>query len=130
MAMSRLLLVCWALAGGAVADAQQAAPAPVAGDEAAGEEIFSSECRVCHGGLIAPTLRGVSGRAIASVATFGGYSEALSARKGEAWTDENLSRFLASPAEFAPGTAMTKSLADEQSRADIIAFLKTLPSPR
>jgi cytochrome c2 len=90
----------------------------------------SSECRVCHDGLIAPNLRGVVGPPIASVAAIGGYSEGLKTRKSETWTDQSLATFLTSPAAFAPGTGMTKSLPDEQSRANVIAFLKTLPPPR
>ena len=130
MAMLRLLITCWVVAAGSAAYAQQAFSAPVAGDEATGEAIFSAECRVCHGGLIAPTLRGVVGRPIASIDTFGGYSAALKGRRNETWTDENLAAFLASPSGFAPGTGKTKNLSDEQSRADVIAFLRSLPPPR
>lgn len=130
MVMLRLLITCWAVSSGAAAYAQEVSSASVAGDQAAGEEIFSAECRVCHGGLIAPNLRGVAGRPIASIDTFGGYSEALKARRNEMWTDENLAIFLASPSAFAPGTGMIKNLPDEQSRADVIAFLKSLPPPR
>ncbi len=130
MTMLRLLITCWVVAASSAAYAQEASSAPVAGDEAAGEAIFSAECRVCHGGLIAPTLRGVPGRPIASIDTFSGYSEALKGRGNDTWTDENLAAFLASPSAFAPGTGMTKNLPDEQSRADVIAFLKSLPPPR
>ena len=130
MAVLRLLIACWIFAAGSAAYAQEVSSAAGSGDEAAGEEIFSAECRVCHGGLIAPNLRGVAGRPIASIDAFGGYSEALKARRNETWTDANLAAFLVSPSAFAPGTGMTKNLPDDQSRADVIAFLKSLPPPR
>jgi cytochrome c len=108
--------------------AEQATAAP-AGDEAAGEEIYGTVCRTCHGGLIAPTLRGIAGRPIAST-DFGHYSAGLRAKAGESWTDANLDAFLRAPAEFAPGTEMSASVPEAQARADVIAFLKTLPPPR
>lgn len=121
-------LCCIALL--APAEAQVVADAPaVVGDEAAGEALYSGECRVCHAGLIAPTLRGVVGRPIASVEGFSGYSDGLKARSGDVWTEANLLAFLKSPTEFAPGSAMARSFPDEQARADVIAFLKTLPPP-
>lgn len=123
-------LVCLALATSAPALAQEPGPLPIVGDEAAGETIFANECRTCHGGLIAPALRGVAGRPIAGIGTFGGYSDALKARSGETWTDENLARFLSAPGVFAPGTGMSKSLPDPQARANVIAFLKALAAPR
>jgi cytochrome c len=142
--MLRPLLISLMVGGGiACAAYSQTPPSPLAdseasaapavipdGDVAAGEEIYSTECRVCHSGLIAPSLRGVIGRPIAGVETFGGYSEGLKAHAGETWTDANLATFLEAPSSFAPGTGMSKSFPDAQTRANIIAFLKTLPPPR
>ena len=99
-------------------------------DEEAGAELYNSVCKGCHGVSIAPTLRGVIGRPVASVASFPAYTEALKAKQGLTWTKENLNTFLTDPAKFAPGTLMTQVVADAQTRADIIAFLETLPPPR
>jgi cytochrome c len=76
------------------------------------------------------TLRGIIGRPIASVAAFGGYSDALRSKQSMTWTEQNLDAFLTSPSTFAPGTLMTQVLPEAQRRADIIAYLATLPPPR
>ncbi len=99
-------------------------------DIEAGAESYGAECRACHTVSIAPTLRGVAGRPIASVAAFSGYSDALKARKGETWTDANLDAFIKAPGVFAPGSRMVKATPDDQTRANIIAYMKTLPPPR
>jgi len=101
----------------------------LAGDEEAGREIFSTECRACHGGMIAPALRGVMTRNIASSPDFTGYSDALKARAGQPWTEDAMDAFLKAPAEFAPGVRMAKATVDDKARADIIAYLKSL-TPR
>jgi cytochrome c len=105
-------------------------PVAQAGDAEAGGEIYSTECRGCHAVSIAPTLRGVIGRPIASVADFAGYSDGLKAKASGTWTEANLDAFLKAPGEFAPGTLMTKSIDNPQVRADIIAYIATLPPPR
>jgi cytochrome c len=99
-------------------------------DEEAGADLYNSVCKGCHGVSIAPTLRGVVGRPIASVATFAGYSEGLKAKSSLTWTKENLDVFLTSPADFAPGTQMTQKIPEAQRRADIIAYLESLPPPK
>jgi cytochrome c len=75
--------------------------------------------------LEGPTLWGVVGRPVASVAGFD-YSAALRGLGGT-WTAERLDRFLASPQAYAPGTKMelggVKNAAD---RAKVIEFLETL----
>lgn len=53
------------------------------------------------------------------------YSPALAAIGGD-WSYEDLNSFLASPFRFAPGTGMYYSVPDAQSRADVIAYLRTL----
>ena len=99
-------------------------------DEDAGAEVYEAVCKGCHGVSIAPTLRGVVGRGIASVESYKGYSEGLKAKSSLEWTRENLDAFLQAPGEFAPGTLMTETIAEAQRRADLIAFLATLPPPR
>ena len=115
----------------APATAQQVAPAPaISGDADAGAELYSAECRGCHAVSIAPTLRGIIGRPIASVAEFFGYSDGLKSRSGETWSESNLDAFLTAPSAFVPGTLMVKALPDAQQRADVIAYIATLPPPR
>lgn len=110
--------------------AEQSNQDTIVADEEAGAAIYDAVCKGCHSVSIAPTLRGVIDRPIASVASFAGYTDALKAKQSLTWTEENLNTFLAGPTEFAPGTLMTQVVADAQSRADIIAFLATLPPPR
>jgi cytochrome c len=75
-------------------------------------------------------LRGLIGRPVASVAGFGGYSDALKARSGQTWSAASVDIFLTAPQEFAPGTLMVKAISDPQQRADIIAYIASLPPPR
>ncbi|RYG37222.1 MAG: c-type cytochrome [Burkholderiales bacterium] len=100
------------------------------GDADAGGELYATECRGCHSVSIAPSLRGIIDRPAASVAAFSGYSAALKAKSDITWTEANLDVFLSDPQAFAPGALMTKSIGDAQQRADIIAYLATLPPPR
>jgi cytochrome c len=95
-------------------------------DPEAGKETYSGMCRACHTGAIGPVLRGVAGRKIASQPDFSGYSDGLKAKAAESWTDENLDAFIKSPSDFAAGTRMSMSVADDATRANVIAYLKTL----
>lgn len=88
-------------------------------------------CLSCHAigpdepVLEGPTLWGVVGRPVASVADFE-YSAALKA-KGGVWTRERLERWIAGPAAVTPGTKM--KLAGVRSAADrevVLDFLETL----
>lgn len=123
-----LRIVCVAALLAAPVQAQEAT-AP-AGDAEAGGEIYSTECRGCHAVSIAPTLRGVINRPIASVAAFSGYSAGLKAKSALTWTEANIDTFLSAPDAFAPGTLMTKAISDPQARANVIAYIATLPPPR
>lgn len=100
------------------------------GDPDAGAELYNSVCKGCHAVSIAPTLRGVIGRRIASVESFPAYTPALKAKGDQTWTPELLDSFLQDPARFAPGTLMTQTVPDPQTRADLIAYIETLPPPR
>ena len=100
------------------------------GNVNAGAKIYNDICKGCHDVSIAPTLRGVINRPIASVSTFAGYTDGLKAKKNLQWTTDNLDEFLTNPAAFAPGTGMVQIISDPQERANIIAFLKALPPPR
>ena len=96
-----------------------------AGDPEAGAEVYRNVCKECHGGSLAPPLRGVVGRAIASAPDFD-YTDGLLAKKALTWTAENLDTFLTSPEDFAPGTEMKKKDLSAQNRADVIAYLASL----
>jgi cytochrome c len=99
-----------------------ATPALAAAD---GENLFNTQCRMCHSGsVMGPTLAGVAGAKIAARTDFN-YSPALKGKEGT-WTDANLDAFLKAPATFAPGTKMLISVQPEENRKAIIAYLKTL----
>ena len=78
-----------------------------------------------------PSLWGLVSRDIASVPEYE-YSPYLASIDGE-WSYDNLNSFLSDPYQFAPGTKMTnRGLAEEQDRADVIGYLRTLsnePAP-
>jgi cytochrome c len=109
--------------------AQNAAGAPAGGDPDAGAEVYRNVCKECHGGSLAPPLRGVVGRHIASAADFD-YTDALLAKKDMIWTLENLDAFLSDPQDFAPGTEMKKKDLTPQDRANVIAYLASLAPPK
>ncbi len=115
------------------------------GDPAKGEAVFK-QCMACHRigpdakNLVGPVLTGVVGR---QAGTAEGYNySALNKAAGEnglVWTDELIAQYLPDPnaflkkfltdkgkADLANGTTkMTFKLANEQQRADVIAYVKT-----
>lgn len=108
--------------------ASAAASGP-AGDPQAGRQVFRL-CAACHAvepgapSIAGPTLHGVVGREVASVAGFT-YSEALRGLGGR-WDLAALDRFIADPTGVAPGTKMVIRVADPRQRADLLAYLATL----
>lgn len=112
-----------------------------AADPAKGEQVFK-KCAACHtankGGAngTGPNLWGVVGTAIGHHAPGFPYSPALAGKGGD-WDWENLSHWLKSPRDFAPGTKMTfAGLGKAEDRANLIAWLNTqsdspkpLPAP-
>lgn len=105
-------------------------PPARAQDFAAGEQIFKSQCSICHStqpnrNIIGPSLFSVVGRHSGMVQGFH-YSEANKA-SGLVWDVGTLDRYLAGPRQVVPGTLMTYSgLKDQHRRTDLIAFLATL----
>ena len=54
------------------------------------------------------------------------FSTALKSIPGN-WTYDDLNKWLSKPSAFAPGTRMAfAGIKDDQSRADVIAFLRSL----
>ncbi|MBV9570710.1 MAG: cytochrome c family protein [Alphaproteobacteria bacterium] len=114
-------------------------PAAAAGDPAKGATVFG-QCQACHSAdkganRIGPSLYHVVGRPAGSIAGYD-YSPAVqeAAKKGLVWTAENIVKYLQNPHKFLgdfdgdPGirNKMPFSLADEQQREDVVAYLKSL----
>lgn len=103
------------------------------GNAKEGEDIFKA-CRACHQvgpdakNALGPVLNGIVGRKAGSVEGFN-YSPAnkTAGEGGWVWTEENLNKYLADPRGAMPGNRMAfAGLKDEQDRADVIAYLKSL----
>lgn len=121
-----------ALAGG-LAFALATSNAFAAGDATAGATVFKA-CMACHSAeagvhKTGPSLFGVYGRKAGST-DFPRYKGLVGA--DFTWDDAKLDEYLADPKAFVvkytqnKTTAMTFKLPDEQKRADVIAYLKTL----
>lgn len=99
------------------------------GDAASGEKVFA-QCKTCHSpeagqNRIGPSLHAIVGRAAGSVANYT-YSPA-NKNSGITWTEAKLFQYLENPQRVVPGTKMTfAGVKDDQKRADVIAYLKTL----
>ncbi len=132
-------VVVIALVVAAIAWVVRAQPAQFPGLQTAGVYHFKAtpvgadgplkECVVCHsvesGGAlrVGPPLYGIVGARKARTGWYG-YSVALQ-KAGGTWTEDDLDKFLASPAKFLPGTSKTiLGIPDAKQRADIIAALK------
>jgi cytochrome c len=102
-------------------------------DQTRGASLFRGRCAACHSvdsrqtSRIGPSLASIANRRAGSQPVFQ-YSRALSSAK-ILWSKDNLSRFLASPAKFLPGSRMPISISNEQDRADIVAYMMTLKGP-
>ncbi len=99
-------------------------------DPAAGQQVFASVCADCHRlhhAKVGPPLAGIFGRRAGSVPGYP-YSPAL-AKAGFAWTAARLDAWLADPQKAVPGALMPFHLDDRLRRADVIAYLRSLPPP-
>lgn len=101
-------------------------------DAGRGEQAYR-RCAACHtinqGGAngLGPNLWGNMGADIAHVPGFN-YSPALQAVAGS-WNWDNMSEWLRSPRQFAPGTRMTfAGIGDAQERADLMLYMNTMSS--
>jgi len=105
-----------------------------AGDPREGSKVFA-RCAACHATgegaetRIGPHLNGIIGRRAGAVSEFA-YSTALqrAGSDGLRWTRHYLSLYLKAPNDMLPGNKMAfAGLPDADERADLIAFLATLP---
>jgi cytochrome c len=93
-----------------------------------GQQAFGA-CVACHSltpdkNLTGPSLSGVWGRKAGGLASFERYSDAMKSAN-ITWESGALDLWLADPKNYIPGNRMTfAGIADAQTRADIIAFLK------
>jgi len=105
-----------------------------AGDPERGARVFR-ECAACHATvpgrqMTGPSLASIWERKAGTVPGFTRYSAALE-KSGVTWDAATLDKWLANPAAFIPGTAMSfRGLADAQSRADVIAYLQAVAEGR
>ena len=113
------------------------APLLAKADPAAGEALAKKVCVVCHtfndGGRpgVGPNLYGVVMGAHAHAQDYS-YSAGMKAKDGK-WDYEALNHWLKRPAAYVPGTKMAfVGINNDQQRADVIAYLRTLshdPAP-
>lgn len=101
-------------------------------DAEAGEQVFKSQCSICHGvdsrNRVGPGLHGLFGRVSGTVPGYA-YSTANN-EKHITWSAETLDPYLKSPRQVVPGTKMTYAgLADDKRRADLIAYLERATKP-
>jgi cytochrome c len=126
---AKLLGVALLAAYCAASHADPTPPSP--GNADAGRLLYQQRCTVCHSADyngVGPAHRGVYGRAAAQAPGFANYSKALKA-SGLVWTEDNLKRWLTNPEQLVPGQGMGISVPEEQARADLVAYLKTLTGP-
>jgi cytochrome c len=127
----------FACALAAVAFLAISAPALAEGDAAKGKAAFA-KCAICHqvgpgaATLVGPELNGIVGRKAGSVADYP-YSPGMKKLAGEGftWTEENLDKWIANPKAMIPDSPMAlafQGVPDAGERADIIAYLKTVPA--
>lgn len=103
----------------------------LAADANTGRIAFREQCSLCHsaepndgGGGDAPNLFGVLGRRAASQPRYP-YSKAL-AECGLTWDSATLERFLNSPNDVVPGSAMTVSVPEKVTRENLIAYFQAV----
>jgi cytochrome c len=98
------------------------------GDATRGRALFERRCTSCHAldtNREGPRLRGVYGRRAGSVPDFE-YSTSVRS-SGLTWTGTNLEKWLTDTDSMIPDNKMGFSVAKAQDRADLIAFLRSLP---
>jgi cytochrome c len=100
------------------------------GDPVHGKLTFEKRCTGCHSleqNREGPNLRTVFNRTAGTAPNFT-YSSALQ-NAHITWNETNLDRWLTDPDAFLPGNNMDFHVPKPQERQDLIAFLKSLPTP-
>ncbi|MBS0462014.1 MAG: c-type cytochrome [Proteobacteria bacterium] len=103
-------------------------PAWAGGDAQRGKLAYEERCGACHSvdtDRVGPRHAGIVGRRAGSVPGFA-YSDALRSSR-LVWNPVLLDRWLTNPEALVPGQRMGYQVTDPQVRADIIAYLGTLP---
>lgn len=120
-----------ALVAGALAVSTALADPP-AGDATRGAAVFKAQCAACHlekatdtSPPIGPQLYGVVGRKAGSWDHFK-YTDAMR-KSGHVWNAKLLDQYLENPYSLVPGAAMGLLVPIEKNRADVIAYLSSLP---
>ena len=122
----------------AVALVALSGPSLAEGDATKGKVAFA-KCGICHQvgpgakTVVGPVLNGMVGRKAASVADYAMYSPGIKklGADGFVWTDENIDKWIANPKAMLPDSPMALAflgIPDAGERADIIAYLKTVPA--
>lgn len=99
-------------------------------DAAAGQQVFRSQCTLCHAAqpgrnLVGPSLFGVGGRQSGTAPGYH-FSPAMS-NAHLTWDQATLGRYLENPRGVVPGTLMAYvGVKDPKQRADLTAYLATL----
>lgn len=112
-------------------------PALAEGDATKGKAAFA-KCGICHQvgpgakTLVGPELNGTVGRKAAIVADYP-YSPGMKklGEEGFTWTEEHLDKWIADPKAMIADSPMALAfpgIPDAAERADIIAYLKTVPA--
>lgn len=106
-----------------------------ADDAQKGAVLYQHRCASCHTldpdkpSRWGPDLYGVVGRKVGALPSFHSYSLAMkqAGADGITWTPQNLDAYLTHPQVFLPRGTMPAGLKDEQDRADVIAYLRSVP---
>jgi len=112
-------------------------PAFAEGDAAKGKAAFA-KCGICHqvgpgaATLVGPELNGIVGRKAASIADYT-YSPGMKklGDQGFVWSEANIDKWISDPKAMIPDSPMAlafQGVPDAGERADIIAYLKTVPA--
>lgn len=108
------------------------AAAEAIGDPAKGENLFQKQCSACHRigkdaeNRVGPRLTDLFGRRAGTVEGFA-YSKSMTrmGNDGLTWTLETLDAYIENPKALISGTRMNyRGLKDDQSRADLMAYLR------
>lgn len=130
----------WNLRRAVVVASAVAALAPLAtpaaraeGDPLKGVRTFNNLCSPCHSvmpgrHMTGPSLSGIVGRKAGAIEGFERYSKPLPQSLFN-WDEQSLTSWIANPQTLVPGTSMPAVQANEQARADIVAYLLATQTP-